>query len=436
MEENNRVFDAICKENGGRVPYFAYGSNTLSQLQDRVDNFNLVSKPAIARGFARIFAGYSYGRQGGVASLVQSDGDFCLGSVTYLSSEEFSLLDPYEGTRSGDPYSSDENTNPYYYRKWINIDEYGDQTDKAPIRKQIKAIAYVRSSNRWVQRPSDEYLSLCLENISNMWSGDARFTGTLIVCSEDGVEHDLELDYDSTALHSMHKKLWSNENNVKTSSSSERIPVYIADKKFLDVHTQLKVLRGWNTGNIKSPLEISDLKWRNYRECSRDFRLKAKVSSTRTLSSHGSKKDLIQFYFLNHISGARCMSLKNEFCWRVRAADLQTTQGAVCCQSFKYYPQCWDLGDPLDTYSFCVNFTIVAVLAAMNSCKDDVQQHEQPSISKNEAKKNTAIECQQAIESLLNSAIQICMKHQSPNSVHLLKVNASVLIKVLNFGQW
>lgn len=80
---------------------FSYGSNSTLQLQARTGANNLVAQPAFLDNHIRIFSGYSSIRKGGVASVHPLPGHSVFGAVCQLTDSELSVLDSFEGTRSG-----------------------------------------------------------------------------------------------------------------------------------------------------------------------------------------------------------------------------------------------------------------------------------------------------------------------------------------------
>ena len=81
----------------GRRLCFCYGSNSVTQLKQRVQNDQLVAHPAFAPGWRRVFAGDSskWGG-GGTASILPAPGAADArvnGSVVYLTMAEFDRLD-------------------------------------------------------------------------------------------------------------------------------------------------------------------------------------------------------------------------------------------------------------------------------------------------------------------------------------------------------
>jgi cation transport regulator ChaC len=78
---------------------FSYGSNSTQQLRAQIQNPTLITKPAILKGYVRVFCSKSedWGG-GGVASLAPSKAKNAVtyGSVARLTPEEFERLDKFE----------------------------------------------------------------------------------------------------------------------------------------------------------------------------------------------------------------------------------------------------------------------------------------------------------------------------------------------------
>ena len=132
------------------------------------------------------------------------------------------------------------------------------------------------------------------------------------------------------------------------------------------MHINLATWRRWTAQPFLRASRY-DLKWRNYANCTADFSRKAR-QAPRAL--------------LNHIEGARCLGLKKELCWRLRAYDLvlgggtRSTAAAAAAAAAgggggggglatEYFPQCWDLRCPADFYCFVANFTASAAFAVL-----------------------------------------------------------------------
>ena len=121
-----------------KIPVFSYGSNSISQLKGRIENFNLISYPAYAYGYKRIFCGYSNNWNGGVASLIKKNYIKTYGIVVYLDNNELSKLDLYESN---------------YIKEEIicNVmikDNY----------IECKCMTYISKDNKWISLPSEQYL--------------------------------------------------------------------------------------------------------------------------------------------------------------------------------------------------------------------------------------------------------------------------------------
>ena len=307
-------FDRACREAGGRLPCFCYGSNSALQLRQRLHNPYLSPERALVRGYRRVFAGNGarWGG-GGVASLVpvrvpaaamamaetggganHSDGSsdepetHVLGSVVYLTPLEFGQLDRFEGVPEGsDPFSADSRN--VYRRVWVLIETdgkcsstitttataattttttttttsavAGGGTSAEAAAAAAFGIAYVRNKHKWQGFPSDAYLSACARNIAQFWPACVA-AGLRVYSCCDGADGDgdgvslrgvfaggravldqMEAEIRTSKLHSLRQLLWQNNNN--TNRNRNRLPVFCADVKFFDVHTNLARLRGW-----------------------------------------------------------------------------------------------------------------------------------------------------------------------------------------------
>ena len=109
---------------------FSYGSNSISQLQGRVNNLTLQSYPAYVDNYKRIFVGHSKLWNGGVASLEKKNKIRTYGIIVYLSDDELAKLDSYE----------------IGYTKHEIICNTGN------------AYAYIADDNYWITHPSQQYL--------------------------------------------------------------------------------------------------------------------------------------------------------------------------------------------------------------------------------------------------------------------------------------
>ena len=150
-----------------KVPCFCFGSNSVTQLCERLQSDALVAEAATLHGWHRIFAGVSqkWGG-GGVASLVEAAGSSCVGSIVQLTDEQFGRLDGFEGIQPGsDPECSDFSVNRYR-RQWVVV---AVPSVVAGGVEERRAIAYIRNSSEWGAFPSDAYLAACHRNISQFF---------------------------------------------------------------------------------------------------------------------------------------------------------------------------------------------------------------------------------------------------------------------------
>ena len=120
---------------------FSYGSNSISQLQGRVNNLSLKSYPAYVNGYKRIFCQYSKYWKGGVASLIEKRYTKTFGIVVYLNEDELSKLDSYEIN---------------YSKKELDCIIIEDHDNSYNINK--KCLVYVSNDNSWIDYPSQQYL--------------------------------------------------------------------------------------------------------------------------------------------------------------------------------------------------------------------------------------------------------------------------------------
>jgi hypothetical protein len=121
-----------------KIPVFSYGSNSISQLKGRLENFNLISYPAYVYGYKRIFCGYSNNWNGGVASLIKKKYIKTYGIVVYLDKNELSKLDSYEINYVKEEIICNIMINNNYI--------------------EYKCITYISKNNKWISLPSEQYL--------------------------------------------------------------------------------------------------------------------------------------------------------------------------------------------------------------------------------------------------------------------------------------
>lgn len=121
-----------------KIPLFSYGSNSLSQLKGRVQNYDLISYPAYVNGYKRIFCGYSNNWNGGVASLIKKRFIKTYGIVVYLDKDELCKLDLFEIN---------------YTKQEIICNVMFDN-----IYIECKCFTYIANNNNWISLPSIQYL--------------------------------------------------------------------------------------------------------------------------------------------------------------------------------------------------------------------------------------------------------------------------------------
>lgn len=132
------------------VYLFSYGSNHPAQLAKRLGH-PILTLPAYAPGWQRVFRGMSRTWGGGVASLVKKRGATTYGLALRVRPADLETLDWYEGV----PFA--------YQRRQIEL-VVGDE------RK--KALAYIaRSKER--NAPTRAYLASVAKTLSAHWAGAA-----------------------------------------------------------------------------------------------------------------------------------------------------------------------------------------------------------------------------------------------------------------------
>ena len=112
---------------------FCYGSNGLSQLEERLGRSDFEFHPAVLRGCKLVFAGRSTNwNNGGVAAVVSADKDyFVIGGVVKVEKSELVTLDKYEGV-----------ARDIYFRQRASVSVYMDSESNTSTR--VKAICYNR----------------------------------------------------------------------------------------------------------------------------------------------------------------------------------------------------------------------------------------------------------------------------------------------------
>ena len=150
---------------------FCYGSNSLSQLKQRLKKENLIVKKAYLPNYVRIFAGNSTKWNGGVASIIQANSYHQVkGCVVYVHDSDLFKLDKYEGAHKDDsPFSR---TNNIYRRKYIKIFDEN--------HNEISAITYIKNNQNWLYYPSTEYLQAVKKNVQEFWEELDEFGELLI----------------------------------------------------------------------------------------------------------------------------------------------------------------------------------------------------------------------------------------------------------------
>ena len=353
---NLRLFAIEVLAGNGKVPYFAYGAGSLPELRRRTKNPNLTCCAASAPGYQRIFGGVSKRWNGAVASLRRAENHSCQGVLFYLTAAELELIDRSQGIRSGsNPFETDPSINTYS-RAWLVVHKkplatptVSSNVSVAPSAPETscKALCYIHNDPTWTTDPTVEYLTTCVQNIRSVWPS----FGQLVIRDRTGAIRRGGPATTIGPLASFYTQM------VKKKRGRGKL-TFIADKKFFDVVSNLGKRKGWS----QIPFLRSnryDLKWRNYANCQKDFAGKPKHA------------------MLNHIEGSRCMGIKSEICWRLRAADLASASSEhpdawnsnSCLQ---FYPQCWDLSQPSDLCCFVGNFTLTAIHAVIKGTSNVV----------------------------------------------------------------
>ena len=133
------------------VWYFAYGSNLDQDAMKRRIKYWHDLKPAILRGFKLVFDHYSSSWGGGVADVVESEGDIVYGGAYLLDESQLQTLDRYEGV-------------PHIYnRRKVRVEVEG---------REVEAFVYVVSNPRKHIAPSPEYLSRIIRGLKKLGYGD------------------------------------------------------------------------------------------------------------------------------------------------------------------------------------------------------------------------------------------------------------------------
>ena len=127
-------------EHTGKFRIFSYGSNSWQQLTQRV---GACEGPTAAtlQDYTRIFAGYSKGWGGAVASIHPCPGQQVLGSIFELEQEQLVALDGFEGG----------------YRREVlqfKLVQPGSTADD-----EVHAYVYIKRNTAFAQLPSISYLA-------------------------------------------------------------------------------------------------------------------------------------------------------------------------------------------------------------------------------------------------------------------------------------
>jgi hypothetical protein len=143
-----------------KIALFCYGSNSISQLKERLKKDNIIVKKAHLPRHTRIFAGHSNKWNGGVASIMPSYDNYQVkGSIIYVYENDLKKIDKFEGAHKNEnPFSRNNNI---YRRKYIDVlDENNNK---------IQAITYIKNNHNWVSYPSNEYLKAVKNNVQEFW---------------------------------------------------------------------------------------------------------------------------------------------------------------------------------------------------------------------------------------------------------------------------
>lgn len=118
---------------------FSYGSNSLAQLQARVQNPALIAHPAKLLDWERIFCVRAATWGGAAASLIPRQNGVVYGSAAQLTDNELSRLDSFEGG---------------YHKEQVVIDVWTDGKWAS-----TPATVYIANSLYWTVPPSKAYLT-------------------------------------------------------------------------------------------------------------------------------------------------------------------------------------------------------------------------------------------------------------------------------------
>ena len=142
---------------------FCYGSNGLSQLEERLGRGNFEYHPAVLRAGKLVFAGRSSNwSNGGVAAVAPADKDyFVIGGVVKVTKSELLTLDKYEGVARN-----------IYARQQASVITYMDSESNAVTR--VKALLYNRvdviNENYVANKPSLQYQHAIIKARKEFWA--------------------------------------------------------------------------------------------------------------------------------------------------------------------------------------------------------------------------------------------------------------------------
>ena len=120
----------ISKTNGSAW-LFCYGSNGLTQLEERLERNDFEFYPAVLMKSKLVFAGNSKHWGGGVAAVQEDDKAFVIGAVVKVSKRDLTTLDTYEGV-----------SHSIYKRVHVNVSAFVSPDNNQ--RARAKAIMYNR----------------------------------------------------------------------------------------------------------------------------------------------------------------------------------------------------------------------------------------------------------------------------------------------------
>ena len=110
---------------------FCYGSNGLTQLEERLERNDFEFYPAVLMKSKLVFAGNSKHWGGGVAAVQEDDKAFVIGAVVKVSKRDLTTLDTYEGV-----------SRSIYTRVHVNVSAFVSPDNNQ--RSRAKAIMYNR----------------------------------------------------------------------------------------------------------------------------------------------------------------------------------------------------------------------------------------------------------------------------------------------------